>query len=147
MKSTKTNKAEVLPFVEEPRVIIVTHQVTNAYNNSYTINGGPSKCFVFGLNTSPTGCGLGLFYNWTNYIQYVDSEMRKAFIQTLKTQAQLMNFHCLVATLGDAYLKSNNKFEPFLIELGFKEIHSYENKNHGADYKQKIYACNVTDIK
>lgn len=101
--------------------------------------------YTFGIMGSPTGCGLGLFYSFINNIsQRIEKKEIIDMIKTLIKQTCLPSgICCLIATLGD----SHRVYDPFLTELGFVEVHKYENNIlHGKGYKQSIYELDVTKL-
>lgn len=109
--------------------------------------------FSFIITQSPTGCGLGTFAGWSTskVINFISpSDNRTILVNAIKREAQISNLYCLIATLGDTYIGKNgvkSNYENFIEELGFKERHSYANKNHGTGYQQKIYTCETSDLK
>lgn len=117
-----------------------------SYSIPSILSNGSSIAYT--LTPSPTGCGLALFSGFSYFATYKLSSDEINFIKEI-LKKQCISYHCLIATLGDNYLsKTSTKshYEQFLEDMGFKQIHEYENKNHGTGYKQRIYSLEVKNL-
>lgn len=126
------------------KLIIITKSSSNTVIShiSFIIN---KINYSFQLMQSPTGCGLGLFANFiSNLIERLKSkEVIDIFKLTIKNLCLPPGICCVIATLGD----SHKQYEPFLIELGFVEIHKYANSIlHSSNYIQRVYQLDVTKL-
>lgn len=127
-------------------------------HNTYASTGGTYSVKIgntyinFILQGCSTGCGLGLFAGFTGCTDAINANL-DLFKISLKAEAKKIGHHCLIATLGDLYtnrvIPTNppTVYQELLKSLGFKEVFEYINLCHMNSYKQKIYACVVSDIK
>lgn len=109
--------------------------------HTYTLN--------FAMHGLASGCGLGVFASFTGLYSFYDNKrVMECLKKEIKNQAKINGWYCLISALGQTFYKSNTYgYEKFLIDLGFKQIHEYTNKNDGPDYKQRVYQCNPEEIK
>lgn len=133
---------------EESKFIILKASHTN--HQSTTYNFSVDGHYVsFGLMSSPTGCGLGIFFNFTTTpVSTINNEnVQKAVLEVIRQECGRGSAHLpwglVIATLGDTF---RTNYGPFLKALGFDEIHSFQNPNHGVNYKQSLWIMDVKKL-
>lgn len=163
------SKKEIKPLDPAPPTIEYIYLTVNKTPITSGSFGGPGnnyqasingKNLTFSMQSSVSGCGLGLFGNWVGSVSVIqnknvvgirfDEKLRKAFSELVASQAKTSGWWCLIATLGDAYVSKTvtpTVCETFIQSLGFKEVHKYRNLVHGDNYDQTIYTCDVKDLK
>lgn len=77
-----------------------------------------------------SGCGCMLFSGYL-FLGY-----NKDFIPLIK---YIFNLYKLNGTCGTFITTSGGTLEPFLLELGFKEVSKYPNVKHGSSSTQKLF--------
>lgn len=149
----KIIEKEVEKEVEKIVYKTVWYKVTSNSNGILTIQFVVDGLnYSLGLSNPNTGCGLGAFHSFVNYSILYENKAKIIPIlkEILKIQCTAQHWFCLIATLGDDFMKPNTfnnvNWPEWLKEIGFVEIHSYNNKNHGKDYQQHIYQLDISKL-
>lgn len=143
---TQNSKITTSPFIEG----FVKDTVGTAwtrYGGAYRLRVSDGSTINFMLQGSSSGCGLGIFSQWTGE-QNVSNILKhyKLFAEFLykESKGNTAGFHALVVSLGDNWSIKNRthyspKYEELLHLLCFEKHFEFENKLHGVGYKQAIW--------